>query len=249
MKPFSWTARLPLAEFKPTPETRVLAPASAVLQALLNDAPADQFTLVWLLGQLNRRSFGFIMLLLALVAVLPGIVRRRSATRRPDIGDDRGARRPCLPPWNCCPSSTNPASRPHCAPGHSGSEVSREGDPSALAHPVDVTKRVVGVVVLLLTVLLLLAPVPMIQVLPAMVIVLISLAYLRGGRSPALDRAPHCRCSLGSHGGCGLENGRRRRRDRPIMAIVREGPRGSPLCERCRRCQGGRRAVLKASVI
>ena len=36
----------------------------------------------------------------------------------------------------------------------------------------------VGVVVLLLTVLLLLAPVPMIQVVPALVIVMISLAYL-----------------------------------------------------------------------
>jgi hypothetical protein len=42
----------------------------------------------------------------------------------------------------------------------------------------EVTKRVVGVVVLLLTVLLLLAPVPMIQVVPALVIVLISMAYL-----------------------------------------------------------------------
>jgi hypothetical protein len=46
--------------------------------------------------------------------------------------------------------------------------------------PLEVTKSVVGVVVLLLTVLLLLAPVPMIQVVPALVIVLISLAYLEG---------------------------------------------------------------------
>jgi hypothetical protein len=44
--------------------------------------------------------------------------------------------------------------------------------------PLEVTKRVVGVVVLLLTVLLLLAPVPMIQVVPALVIMLISVAYL-----------------------------------------------------------------------
>jgi hypothetical protein len=44
--------------------------------------------------------------------------------------------------------------------------------------PLEVTKRVVGVVVLLLTVLLLLAPVPMIQVVPALVIVMISLAYI-----------------------------------------------------------------------
>jgi len=54
-------------------ESRPLAPASAVLQGLLDDAPADQFTLVWLLGHLHRRSFGLIMLLLALFAMLPGI--------------------------------------------------------------------------------------------------------------------------------------------------------------------------------
>jgi hypothetical protein len=45
MKPFNWSTRLPLAESKLIPETRVLAPASAVLQGLLDDAPADQFTL------------------------------------------------------------------------------------------------------------------------------------------------------------------------------------------------------------
>ena len=44
--------------------------------------------------------------------------------------------------------------------------------------PLGVTKRVVGVVVLLLTVVLLLAPVSMIQVVPALVIVMISLAYI-----------------------------------------------------------------------
>ena len=73
MNPFNRTAGLLLAESKLIPETRVLAPASAVLQGLLDDAPADQFTLAWLLGHLHRRSFGFIMLLLALVAMLPGI--------------------------------------------------------------------------------------------------------------------------------------------------------------------------------
>jgi hypothetical protein len=73
MKPFNWSERLPLAESKFAPETGVLAPASAVLQWLLGAAPADQFTLIWLLGHLHRRSFGFIMLLLALVAMLPGI--------------------------------------------------------------------------------------------------------------------------------------------------------------------------------
>jgi hypothetical protein len=179
MNPFNRTAGLLLAESKLIPETRVLAPASAVLQGLLDDAPADQFTLAWLLGHLHRRSFGFIMLLLALVAMLPGIsyvaglllavpalemiagrvapvFPRRIATRPlPTRNLDRVVRR-AIPVLRYLERAIRP--RWHT--------------------PLEVTKRVVGVVVLLLTVLLLLAPVPMIQVVPALVIVMISLAYL-----------------------------------------------------------------------
>ena len=179
MNPFNRTAGLLLAKSKLIPETRVLAPTSAVLQGLLDDAPADQFTLAWLLGHLHRRSFGFIMLLLALVAMLPGIsyvaglllavpalemiagrvapvFPRRIATRPlPTRNLDRVVRR-AIPVLRYLERAIRP--RWHT--------------------PLEVTKRVVGVVVLLLTVLLLLAPVPMIQVVPALVIVMISLAYL-----------------------------------------------------------------------
>jgi hypothetical protein len=179
MNPFNRTAGLLLAESKLIPETRVLAPASAVLQGLLDDAPADQFTLAWLLGHLHRRSFGFIMLLLALVAMLPGISyvaglllavpalemianrvapffpRRIAAYPLPTRHLDRVLSR-AIPVLRYLERAIRP--RWHM--------------------PLEVTKRMVGVVVLLLTVLLLLAPVPMIQVVPALVIVMISLAYL-----------------------------------------------------------------------
>jgi hypothetical protein len=179
MNPFNRTAGLLLAESKLIPETRVLAPASAVLQGLLDDAPADQFTLAWLLGHLHRRSFGFIMLLLALVAMLPGISyvagllllvpalemianrvapffpRRIAAHPLPTRHLDRVLSR-AIPVLRYLERAIRP--RWHT--------------------PLEVTKRMVGVVVLLLTVLLLLAPVPMIQVVPALVIVMISLAYL-----------------------------------------------------------------------
>ena len=42
----------------------------------------------------------------------------------------------------------------------------------------------------------------------------------RGRRSFALDRASHRRRSLSNHGGGGLENGRGRRLDRSILALV-----------------------------
>jgi hypothetical protein len=52
---------------------RKFIPASVVLQELDDAAPADQFTLGWLMGRLQKQSFGLIMLLLAIVAVAPGI--------------------------------------------------------------------------------------------------------------------------------------------------------------------------------
>ena len=48
-------------------------PASVILQELHDDAPADNLTLGWLMGRLQNQSFGLIMLLLAIVAIAPGI--------------------------------------------------------------------------------------------------------------------------------------------------------------------------------
>ena len=48
-------------------------PASVLLQRLHDEAPADHFTLGWLLGRLHNRSFGLLMLLLAVVAITPGV--------------------------------------------------------------------------------------------------------------------------------------------------------------------------------
>ena len=44
-----------------------------MLQRLHDEAPADHFTLGWLMGSLRKRSFGIIMLLLAVVAIAPGV--------------------------------------------------------------------------------------------------------------------------------------------------------------------------------
>src|SRR4029453_13015689 len=50
-----------------------LVPTSAVLQRLHDEVPANHFTLGWLMQRLRKRSFGIIMLLLALVAIVPGL--------------------------------------------------------------------------------------------------------------------------------------------------------------------------------
>ena len=48
----------------------MFVPASNILQRLHDDAPADHFTLGWLMDSLSKRSFGMIML--ALIATVPG---------------------------------------------------------------------------------------------------------------------------------------------------------------------------------
>ena len=44
-----------------------------MLQRLHDEVPANHFTLAWLMGRLHTYSFGIIMLLLALVAIAPGL--------------------------------------------------------------------------------------------------------------------------------------------------------------------------------
>ena len=48
-------------------------PTSVVLDDLLSDVPGEQVTLEWLLGRLGDRSFGLVLLLLALLGLLPGM--------------------------------------------------------------------------------------------------------------------------------------------------------------------------------
>jgi hypothetical protein len=56
----------------------------------------------------------------------------------------------------------------------------RKGDPSALAYPARGDERLVGTVVLALTTTLVFTPVPPSNIVPAMLIALISLAYRQG---------------------------------------------------------------------
>ena len=45
---------------------------SVVLEDLLRRAPADQVSLEWVVGNLHERSFGIVILVLALIGLLPG---------------------------------------------------------------------------------------------------------------------------------------------------------------------------------
>src|ERR1700710_605974 len=58
---------------KPVDAESLPIPVTATLSDLVNNLPGEHFTIEWLLGRLDRRSFGIILLVMSLVAMVPGI--------------------------------------------------------------------------------------------------------------------------------------------------------------------------------
>ena len=52
-------------------DKRQRMPSSRVLEEVIDQAPADYFTVGWLTSTLQQRSFGIVMLLLGLLATIP----------------------------------------------------------------------------------------------------------------------------------------------------------------------------------
>jgi hypothetical protein len=166
---------------KPTPVPEAKAPilASVVLQRLHDETPKLDFTLGWLLDNLHKRSFGIILLLLALVAVAPGVsIVAGLLLMIPAAEMIAGRHAPVFP--------RGIANRP--LPTRHLDSILQRAVPGLrylekVTHPRwptphKATKRVVGVAVLMLNIALVVVPIPLGNVLPALVIALISLAYL-----------------------------------------------------------------------
>jgi hypothetical protein len=156
-----------------------LLTASQVLQEMLASLPPDHFTLGWLSSHLRRRSFGVIVLVLALIAMVPGLSYLAGLLLfAPAIEMIAGHGAPTFP--------DRIANRP--LPNRHLVSAVRRAVP-ALRYlekiirprwqlPLGATKRLVGAAVFLLTSLLLLTPLPFIQVVPGIIIVILSVAYL-----------------------------------------------------------------------
>jgi len=165
----------------PSPSTnaRVLVPASAVLQRLLDEVPADHFTLGWLMHSLHKRSFGIIMLLIALVAIAPGISNLAGLVLIiPAFQMLMGKPAPVFPSRIAARSLPTK---------HLATVVQRSVPVlryiEKLVHPrwhipPEVAKRLVGAVVAILSAALVFTPIPLSNVVPALLIALIALAYL-----------------------------------------------------------------------
>ena len=161
------------------PATIQRAPSSRVLQELLAQAPADFFTLAWLTSFLRERSFGIMLLFTGLLgtipigSTIPGLLLLALA-----IQLIAGWSSPVFPGF----ISHHPLPTQHLI------SVGRRAVPVLLfleraVHPrwpgaFDVLKRGVGVLILFLAAALLLTPVPLSNIAPAVIISLISLAYV-----------------------------------------------------------------------
>ena len=163
----------------PPAEAKAFVPTSVLLQRLHDAAPTGHFTLGWVMRSLHKRGFGLILLLLALVAIAPGVsIVAGLLLMIPGFQMIAGQPAPVFP--------RRIAVRP-LPTRHLAALVQRAVPVlrylEKFIHPrwptpLDATKRLVGVVVVLLNITLLFTPVPLSNVVPALVIALISLAYL-----------------------------------------------------------------------
>ncbi len=162
----------------PSPEDPALL-TSDILQRLHDAAPTDKFTLNWLMSLLDKRSFGLIMLMCAVVAVLPGVsIVAGLLLIVIAVQMIQGRPAPAFPDG----LATRPLPAKHLA------TVIRWFLPALrhleqIAHPRwptphEATKRVVGVAVLILSLAVTFTPLPLSNIPPALSIALISLAYL-----------------------------------------------------------------------
>src|SRR6478752_7892667 len=161
------------------PVARQRTPSSRLLEVLLRKAPKDHFTLGWVMSTLHQRSFGVVILFLGILATapigssVPGIMLAAVAGQM-----IAGIREPIFPRF-----ITN-----RWLPTQ---YLVRLGDRAIpilryverVVHPrwplaFDMAKRFVGIVVLLLTAALLLTPIPFSNIPPAVLIILIALAYI-----------------------------------------------------------------------
>jgi hypothetical protein len=161
------------------PDTKKHTPSSEVLADLLQQAPGECFTLGWLMSKLQQHSFGIVVLILGLLATtpigstMPGLMLAAVALQM-----IAGRCELVFPQFI---SSRSLPTRFLLRVGGHAIPIMQHLEKAV--HPrwpttFEAAKHFVGAVVLLLTAALLLTPVPLSNIAPAIVIALIALAYL-----------------------------------------------------------------------
>jgi hypothetical protein len=160
-------------------EATTPVPASDVLQRLHDQAPADHFTLRWLLTGLSKHSFGILLLLLAVIAIAPGAsIVAGVLLLIPAFEMIVGRASPTFPHW----IAVRPLPTAHLVVWVQRAIPVLEYVEKVIhprwPTPHVATKRLVGILVVILSASLVFIPIPLSNVVPALVIALIALAYL-----------------------------------------------------------------------
>lgn len=153
--------------------------ASTLLQELHDGAPSGYFTLEWLMAALHAQTYGAIILLLSIVAAAPGISLLAGLLLLvPTVQMIAGRPVPAFP--RCIvtrPLSTDKL-RTVLKRAIPILKLLETAVRPRWPMPQRITRAIVGSMVLLLTVRLLAFPFPASNILPAVLISFISLAYL-----------------------------------------------------------------------
>ena len=160
-------------------DTKNRAPSSRVLEEVIRQAPAEYVTIGWLTSTLHRHSFGIIMLSLGLLATtpvgstVPGLILAIMAVQL-----ITGRAEPVFPQFIMTRRLPTKQLLWLCDRAIHVLKYLEKAVHPRWPMTFEMAKRAVGVIVLLLTAVLLLTPVPLSNVAPAAVISLISLAYV-----------------------------------------------------------------------
>jgi len=162
----------------PAPAAAAHVPTSDVLRALVEAAPGERVSLDWLVVHLRERSFGVVMLLMALIGLVPAASTIFAVLISiPAVQMILGLPRPRLPGFvarRAIRTARLAGMVRRISPALRGLE--RLIRPR-WRTPFQATKRVLGVTILLLGVSAA-SPVPFAHVLPLVTIMLIAFAYL-----------------------------------------------------------------------
>jgi hypothetical protein len=149
------------------------------LRELRDTAPPDRFSLDWLLDSLETRSFAIVILMLALVAMAPGVsIVAGLLITTLGVQMMAGRASPAFPRRVAAytlPTVYLSASIHRVVPVLARIEkIIRP----RWAMPPQTTKRAVGFVIVLLSIAVVFVPIPLSNIAPAFMIALIAIAYL-----------------------------------------------------------------------
>jgi hypothetical protein len=151
---------------------------SDLLVRLIEEAPKDSVDLDWLLGHLQKRAFGLLLLILAIAIAVPGIgIVASLVIAFPAVEMMLARDRPTLPRFLAKRSFD--AKRLSKLVERSLPVLRRieRVSRSRWHTPVEATKRAVGLLVLALAISAI-GPLPLINIPPALTIALVAIAYL-----------------------------------------------------------------------